>query len=130
MRSVETVFRYYTIPLVRVEIKDFDTGNWIDLASLPTNENVAVITLCSYSEKIGDLVDAVTPFVSDTPDRIHLFIEFRPPEGPLFADTGLTIDGNRLDEVKLELQRNLGSDLWGIKGDVVEKITIRRGVIS
>ena len=130
LASVEAVFQYYTISLVRVEIKDFDSATLIDLHSLPSHEDVATITLCSGSQKIGDLIDVVTPFLSDTSSAIPLVIEFRPLEGPLFVDTGVKINGDELDEIRTQLQGQLGSDLWGLKGQVIEKMTLRRGRVN
>lgn len=127
LASVEAVFKYYTISLVRVEIKDFDSDTLVDLPSLPSHEDIATITLCSDSEKIGDLIDVVTPFLSDTTSAFPLVIEFRPPEGPLFVDTRVKIDGDELDQIRIQLQERLGSDLWGLKGQAIEKMTLRRG---
>lgn len=128
LKTVEDVFNYYSIPIVRVEIKDFGAGSLVDLASLPFQEDVVTITLNSESDKIEPLAEVVRQFISATPDALPLVVEFRPTEGPLFADTGVKIDSTRLNDMRLLLQQRLANDLWSLKGEVIEKITIQ-GVI-
>lgn len=130
LKSVEKVFFQYGIPLARVEIRDFGSGEFMDFSSMFTSENTVIVTLCSDFVRVDELVAIVNNFVSDTPDGVRLIVEFRPPEGPLFINTGLNIDSNRLDEMKLELEEALGPDLWRVSGEVVEKITIRSGVAT
>ena len=128
LESVGVVFRYNHIPIVRVEIQDFNLGKYVDFSSLPVHGDVITVTLRSGFEKVDQLVGVVTHFVSDTFDDIPLVIEIRPPEGPLYVDTKVRIDGKRLREMSSALQETLGPDLWHVSGEVVEKITIRRGM--
>jgi len=130
LSSVEAVFRHNRVPLVRVEIEDFDSGRLIDFSSLPMYENIATVTLCSKFGRVDDLIDIVTHFISSTSDGIPLVIEFRPPEGPLFVDTEVHICTGKIEEMKSALQERLGPDLWGLRGEVIEKITLRRGIVS
>lgn len=129
LSSVQEVFRYHIISLVRVEIQDFDSGRMIDFSSFPVYETAATVTLCSDFERVDDFVEIVNPFSTDALNGIPLVIEFRPPEGPLFVDTGVYI-GEELEEVKSVLQETLGDDLWGVKVEAFEKITVRRGAVS
>ena len=129
LESVSAVFRYYNIPLVRVEILDFDLGECIDFSLLPIYGDVITVTLRSGFERVDQLVSVVTRFVSNTFDGIPLVIEIRPPEGPLYIDTELRIDSNRLEEARSALEETLGSDLLLVSTDIVEKITIRRGMV-
>ena len=130
LQTVEEVFSYYIIPLVRVEIRDFGSGRLVDFSSLPAYENIATVTLRSNFERVAELVEIVTRFASRTSDGIPLVVEIRPPEGPLFINTELNIDSNRLEEMKSELEETLSSDLWRVSGEVVEKIPIRSGVVT
>jgi predicted secreted protein len=113
-----------------VDIRDFDTHNLIELSSPPAFENAATVILCSESEKIADLVNVVTPLVSTSLEAVPLVVEFRPVEGPLFADTGTRIDVNRLDFMQSQLKEMIGDDLRGFESQAFEKITIRRGIVG
>lgn len=126
LHSVEAVFRHNTISLARVEIKDFGSGRFVNF-SFPPHGSVAIVAFCSDFEKVDDLIGIVSAFVSNALEGTLLVVELRPPEGPLFIDTEVYIDGNRLEEIKSTLQQKFGSDLWGVKGEVVEMMTIRRG---
>ncbi|MCJ7430173.1 HD domain-containing protein [Candidatus Bathyarchaeota archaeon] len=130
LKSVEEVFQNYNIPVVNVDIRDFDTHNLIELSSPPAFENAATVILCSKSEKIDDLVNVVTPLVSISLEAVPLVIEFRPVEGPLFADTGTRIDVNRLDFMQSQLKEMIGNDLRGFESQAFEKIIIRRGIVG
>lgn len=133
LESVDHVFLYNNIPLTRVEIKDFVHGNWIDFSLIPKYETYVKVNLKSGSDKIDEFVDIVTRFQSDNVEGIPLVIEISPPEGPLFIDANLKLDGNGLEEMNSELNITLGSDHLGIdiiEEKEIERITIMRGVIS
>jgi hypothetical protein len=127
--GVEAIFQSYNIPIARVEIRDFNTSNIIDLQSPPAYENVATVFLSSRSERIGVLAQVATPLISNAGDATPLIVEFRPPEGPLFADTAVKIGKNQLDEFQSQLKTSLGDDFRGFEiHSAVEKTTIRRGL--
>jgi len=130
LESVVEVFRLNNIPLVRVEIQDFDQGEWVDFSSLPGYEDIITITLRSNFQKVDQLVNTIAEFASSTSNGIPLVIEIRPPEGPIYIDTGISIESNRLEEISSRLREVLGPDLWLVSGNLVEKMTIRRGMAN
>lgn len=127
--SVGKVFRYHIISLARVEIQDFDSGRIVDFSSFPVYETVATVILCSNFERVDDFVEIINRFGTNVSNGIPLVIEFRPPEGPLFVDTGVHVS-EEIDEVRSALQETLGEDLWGVKVEAFEKTTFRRGTVS
>ena len=130
LRTVEDTFTRNSIFIVRAEIRDFHTEKLIDLSLVPLQEETATITLCSYSQKIGELVGVIDQFVLNNDQALPLVIEFRPNEGPLFANTEVKIDSTRLNDMRAQLEEHLATDLWGLKGEIIEKIVMQRGFVT
>ncbi len=126
LKSAKETFERHGVFIVRVEIKDFINNTLVDLQSSPSQDNIATISICANSERIQTLSQTIGRFVSTANNAVPLVVEFMPMEGPLFADTGVKMDSDRLGNMKTELEVQLGADFWGLwalKGKDVTRIT-------
>lgn len=130
LSSVSRIFLSNEIPLVRVEVKEFSSGQFIEFSQFPEHENYLMITVGSYFDKTGELMSKIAGSISDMSCGIRLIIEIRPPEGPLFIDTKTNIDVNEFEKVRTELmddrELRMSLDIRETPG----KVTLRSGVVS
>jgi hypothetical protein len=130
LKSADETFERHGVFIVRVAIKDFTNDILVDLQSSPAQDNMAIISICSNSEKTQILSETIGRFVSTANNAIPLVVEFSPVEGPLFVDTGVKIDSDRLGDISSELEGQLGADvlsLGALKGKSFRKITTTQG---
>ncbi len=91
LASVSDVFARYGVGLVRVEIKDYETDDYLDLSSCQLYDNYYLLAVSSGIQSIGPLHEAIKLFLGNDQGPA-VVIEITPPEGPLIIDTGFRVN--------------------------------------
>jgi hypothetical protein len=128
LATVEDTFNRNNVSLFRAEVRDFHSGKIIDLTDMPFAEKTATIALISNSNAVEKLAQIIGKYVANNAQSLPLVVEFRPSEGPLFANPEIKVDINRIDDLKTEVQTDLGGDLWGFS--IIERIVTLRGIVT
>ena len=112
LHSVTEVFRKYGVPLTTVNIMNFGSGKYIDPSYPPIYARYFLISLKAWSTRIDSLTKTLSSFVSN--DGFPLIIELRHPEGPLFFDSDIKLDGTKVGELTDSLRESLDDQFEGL----------------
>lgn len=106
LTSVDRIFLDNFIPITRVLIKYFGKDIYLDFTNF-NEEQYCLITLRSNFRLFDDLLAVLTDYLQDE-GELPVFLEIRPPEGPIYIHTEKYIEFDRVEDMRTQLRLSLG----------------------
>ena len=105
-KAVTDTLSHYGIYLFRVDVKDYQKNDCVQLSELPVSENYVLVGIVSSVKSIQPLHDAVESYLTRSAGPV-LVVEIGPPEGPLFVDTKQNIEPLRLADLENAIKKSV-----------------------
>lgn len=110
LSSIENILNTYAIYLREVEIKLFNSNNYINLTRFPFENDYFWVSLKSKFKNITELAEILDRYIVDDEDGLNVVIEITPPDGPVYINLDKKIMHDQAQNLNDELEARLGGD--------------------